>query len=84
MEEREQKAAQKATELISSFQGAFLQMSYTLHPSGIPGEAPGKSSNENWAAQYIFEHYRQFPRRKDILMTIMDGNKLFVRVCRLR
>jgi hypothetical protein len=51
MEEREPDARAKAEGLIAEFGGSFLEMMATVHPGNIPGEEPGKSSNEAWAAK---------------------------------
>lgn len=52
MEVREAGAADKARQLQQEFAGSFADFCVTLHPSGIPGEVPGKSSNEDWAARW--------------------------------
>ena len=52
MEAKEEKSDVKAKTLINTFRKSFYRMSYTVHPSGIPGEAQGKSSNESWAAKH--------------------------------
>lgn len=72
MEEREEKAALKAAGLIASFDAHFYKMSCTIHPSGISGEAQGKSSNESWAAN---QASRDYPTalKSSIIMTVMDG-----------
>ena len=51
MEERETGAQRKATRLILAYRGRFGDMFATYHPTGIPGETPGKGSNEAWAAR---------------------------------
>jgi hypothetical protein len=51
MEEREPDVADKAQQLIKMYDGRFLHMMATIHPGNIPGEEPGKSSNEAWAAK---------------------------------
>nr|POF14946.1 hypothetical protein CFP56_71893 [Quercus suber] len=72
MEEKEEKAALKAAELIASFESLFHRMSFTLHPCGIPGEAQGKSSNESWAAKQALRDYAD-DVKSDIIITVMDG-----------
>jgi len=52
MEAREPGAEAKAQQLVKEFQGRFTNLFYTLHPQDIPGEVPGKSSNEDWAARW--------------------------------
>lgn len=73
MEEKEEKSAFKAATLCSAFEQSFYKMSYTIHPTGIPGEAQGKSSNESWAAKQASEDYPDQAIKKNIVMTVMDG-----------
>ncbi|MSP11859.1 MAG: glycosyltransferase family 2 protein [Chloroflexi bacterium] len=56
MEARESGAEDKARRLIAGFQGKFAQIFYTIHPPDLPGEIPGKSSNEGWAARIAYYH----------------------------
>lgn len=56
MEAREASARAKATRLLLRYRGRFGDMFATYHPAGIPGETPGKGSNEAWAAR---EAYRR-------------------------
>lgn len=72
MEEREDNSACKAINLIKAFEDSFYKISYTLHPYSIAGEAPGKSSNESWAARQAFKDYSDEIKR-NIIVTIMDG-----------
>ncbi|MBI2887097.1 MAG: hypothetical protein HYY02_07800 [Chloroflexi bacterium] len=51
MEAKEQAAYQKASMLQEEFRESFGNIVATFHPAGLPGEAPGKSSNEAWAAR---------------------------------
>lgn len=76
MEEREEKAIAKATLLVSVFSHSFHGMSFTLHPAGIPGEAPGKSSNESWAARQVERDYPGDASKQRVIITIMDGEWL--------
>lgn len=75
MEQKEQGSAAKATRLIDEFNSSFYRMSYTVHPCGIPGEAQGKSSNENWAAVQAMKDYPQAVM-ENVLITVMDGEFL--------
>ncbi|MBI3941810.1 MAG: glycosyltransferase family 2 protein [Chloroflexi bacterium] len=54
MEAREPGAEDKARRLIAEFQDKFAQILYTIHPADLPGEIPGKSSNEGWAARMVY------------------------------
>lgn len=73
MEEKEDKSAFKAQNLISTFDQSFYKMSYTIHPSDIPGEAQGKSSNESWAGKQACKDYSDAALKPNIIMTTMDG-----------
>jgi len=73
MEEKEEKSAVKATDLIATFNKSFYKMSYTIHPQGIPGEAQGKSSNESWAAKQASKDYSDEAMKRNVILTTMDG-----------
>ena len=75
MEEREKNATAKATALIGAWSSSFFNMSFTLHTYGLPNEAPGKSSNESWAARQIISDYPSTTRKQDIVVTTMDGEQ---------
>lgn len=51
MEEREEGAEEKGRRLAEEYADRFEHVLVSMHPGGIPGEEPGKSSNENWAAR---------------------------------
>lgn len=80
LEEREIGAYAKAMGLIASFSGRFRNMSFTLHPGDLPNEAPGKSSNEAWAAQKISEDFSMSNDEDNIVVVTMDG-ELFLETC---
>ena len=76
MEEREEAAATKASNLVSTFNEYFCKIDFTIHPFDLPSEVPGKSSNESWAVKKVL---RDYPAQvegcdnRDIVITIMDG-----------
>lgn len=72
MEEKEEGSEKKAIRLLEKFHKSFFRISYTVHPSGIPGEAQGKSSNENFAATQAMRDYPDAVK-ENVLMTVMDG-----------
>ncbi|KAK5765718.1 hypothetical protein LTS12_004224 [Elasticomyces elasticus] len=72
MEEKENTAISKALDLVSTFKNSFSRMSYTLHPSGLPGEAQGKSSNESWAAKQACRDHPSVAQKCDTVITVMD------------
>jgi len=46
-----EEAARTALDVQGEFGGHFLRFAITEHPFGLPGEIPGKGSNESWAAR---------------------------------
>jgi len=56
MEAREAEAHVKAERLVTRFRGHFAGMIPTFHPAGLPGETPGKGSNEAWGAREAHIH----------------------------
>jgi hypothetical protein len=72
MEQREHNAELKAMNLIQEFVKKFRSIDFTMHPSDIPGESPGKGSNMAWAARRLSEKYNK-GKRKDVLITGIDG-----------
>jgi hypothetical protein len=55
MEEREAGSRAKGESLRAQFQDQFLDISVSVHPSGLPGEVPGKGSNVGWGARWLVE-----------------------------
>ncbi len=39
------------------YKSAFGSLTFTEHPSNLPGEIAGKHTNEAWAAKYFKKHY---------------------------
>lgn len=72
MEQREHNVELKAMNLIQEFVKKFRSIDFTLHPSDIPGESPGKGSNVAWAARKLSEKYTM-TQRKDVIITGIDG-----------
>jgi hypothetical protein len=58
MEAREAGAERKAARLLLDYRGRFGEMFASYHPAGLPGETPGKGSNEAWAARETFARLR--------------------------
>lgn len=75
METREPGAEIKALGLVSEYIKKFRFIHFTMHPSDIPGEAPGKGSNAAWAARKLSERY-SIQGRKDVIITGIDGTFL--------
>lgn len=75
METRESGAEVKAMGLVSEYMKKFRFIYFTMHPSDIPGEAPGKGSNAAWAARKLSERY-SIEERRDVIITGIDGMSL--------
>lgn len=88
MEEGERGAAAKAAELVAEFgsgtcstssssssSSSFLDLSWSLHPRGIPGESPGKASNANHGARAAVKRAAAlgFPAAR-VMVTCMDAD----------
>ncbi|KAI0385848.1 glycosyl transferase family group 2-domain-containing protein [Hypomontagnella monticulosa] len=73
MEQREHNVEMKAMSLIQEFVKKFRSIDFTLHPSDIPGESPGKGSNMAWAARKLSEKYPN-TMRKDVIVTGIDAD----------
>ncbi|KAI1409776.1 glycosyl transferase family group 2-domain-containing protein [Hypoxylon sp. FL1857] len=73
MEQREHNVELKAMNLIQEFVKKFRSIDFTLHPSDIPGESPGKGSNLAWAARKLSERY-SMGSRKDVIITGIDAD----------
>ncbi|MFA6135978.1 MAG: glycosyltransferase family 2 protein [Candidatus Paceibacterota bacterium] len=53
-EERKKSHAMPLAEKIKGeFGNSFLKLLITYHPQNLPGEKPGKGSNESWAAKQV-------------------------------
>lgn len=55
MEEAEPGAQKKGKRLARQFTDRFARVLVTVHPAHLPGEAPGKGSNQTWAARRVKE-----------------------------
>ncbi|KAI1434850.1 glycosyl transferase family group 2-domain-containing protein [Xylaria sp. CBS 124048] len=73
MEAREQNVEVKAMTIIQEFAKKFRSIDFTLHPSDIPGESPGKGSNMAWAGRKLSEKY-PLSIRKDVVITGIDAD----------
>ena len=56
MEEAEPGSQQKGERLKRRYRADFAHMLVTVHPRGLPGEVPGKGSNQAWAARRAREY----------------------------
>lgn len=75
IEERAGKEAENvANKIKEEFESKFGHFLVTTHPSDIPGEIPGKGSNETWATKRVKEEIidrEQIPY-KDIIVSVFD------------
>lgn len=76
MEARERGARTKAELLMNEYGGSFGSLSYTLHPSGIEGEAAGKSSNLSWAIRQAWYSLSERDPRTEAktVVTVIDSD----------
>ncbi|KAJ1554584.1 hypothetical protein HK405_004625 [Cladochytrium tenue] len=74
MEESEAGSEKKAIALVSRYTESFLQIVYTIHPTGLEGEIRGKASNVSWAAKQMA---RKSKNHRADLLTVMDADTCF-------
>lgn len=55
MEEREAGSRAKGDTLRTQYADKFKDITISIHPSGLPGEVPGKGSNVGWGARWLVE-----------------------------
>lgn len=73
MEQRDPEAMNVGAALSTAFADSFRSIRYTLHPSSIPGEAAGKSSNISWAARKFSSEAVSESCKADRMLTVVDG-----------
>ena len=78
MEERESEARTKAQALLAQNKGKFFHLMATFHPSGLPGEAPGKGVNETWAVRHARQELveRMGIPLDSIVVTVCDSDSV--------
>ena len=79
MEEREPAARDKAVALLALFQGRFHGLSAAFHPADLPGQAPGKATNQTWAVRLARRELVDslgIPSDR-IVVTVADADSLF-------
>jgi cellulose synthase/poly-beta-1,6-N-acetylglucosamine synthase-like glycosyltransferase len=78
MEEREPDAGDKAEALLAIYKNSFYCLKATFHPSNLPGEAPGKATNETWAVlssrEELVDHLG-IPLSQ-IVVTVIDSDSI--------
>lgn len=73
-EQREQEAQQKAFVCKQRFQKYFKDILFSFHPL-LPHEAPGKASNQTYAAKMVNEYVQEKQwSDKSVLITICDAD----------
>jgi hypothetical protein len=79
MEEREPGARDKAETLLAQYKGDFQGLTATYHPSNLPGELPGKGTNETWAVRSACREmvdHLGIPFSQ-IVVTVADSDSIF-------
>jgi len=81
MEEREGPSGKaKAERLIASTSHLFADIFASFHPSNLPGDIAGKSSNSAWAYSQILQRYAALLSKLDlsrIFLTVGDADTLW-------
>lgn len=84
MEQSEMGSEEKAKTLMTKYSSQFLDITFTMHPTGISGEIRGKSSNVAWAARHmagsaVVENDDKLAkmRHQHQILTIMDADTCF-------
>jgi len=79
MEEREPDSRDKSKHLLVMYKGSFYSLMATFHPSNLPGEAPGKATNETWAVRCAREELvdRLGIPLSQIVVTVIDSDSIF-------
>lgn len=82
MEAREQGGEAKAKRLVSDYGLQFKDIIYSLHPSGVPDETPGKGSNSNYAFQKGIREYVESSSVSEIdpnyiVVTVQDADSIY-------
>jgi cellulose synthase/poly-beta-1,6-N-acetylglucosamine synthase-like glycosyltransferase len=78
MEAADPEAEHKAEALLRRYAGCFANLLVTHHPANLPGEAPGKASNQRWAAvrarNFLVE--KQGMALENLTLTSCDADSL--------
>ncbi|KAK9467723.1 hypothetical protein V1512DRAFT_116967 [Lipomyces arxii] len=73
MEQTEQEAEEKGSDLVREFGSLFRYITYTIHPQNLPGEARGKSSNLRWVSRVASDRYDSL-MQSNVIFTAMDAD----------
>jgi cellulose synthase/poly-beta-1,6-N-acetylglucosamine synthase-like glycosyltransferase len=78
MEDVETEARKKAETLQVMFKSSFFFMMATFHPSNLPGEVPGKATNETWAVRRARDELvdRLGIPLSQIVVTVLDSDSI--------
>lgn len=82
MEAREVSVEQKAKKLVNDYILQFKDMIFTIHPSGLPDESPGKGSNSNYAWTYGIKEYIEQRSVAELdpnfaVVTVQDADSIY-------
>jgi hypothetical protein len=78
MEQKEAHSGEKAKLLIAAFDACFFDVRATFHPSGLPGEIAGKSSNVSFAAREVFRRHVGESEKASTIITVIDCKTAFI------
>lgn len=78
MEESDADGPAVARQLTDRFAVCFANLLVTYHPSGLPGEIPGKAGNQAWAARQAKKELvdRQEMALEDLTVTSCDADSV--------
>jgi cellulose synthase/poly-beta-1,6-N-acetylglucosamine synthase-like glycosyltransferase len=78
MEAADPDAEGRAAALVEHFCGCFAHLLVTYHPANLPGELPGKGTNQRWAAQQARDYLvgRLGMSLDDLTLTSCDADSL--------
>ena len=78
-EENEAGVEEKVLGLMDEYAVNFFEITFTLHPGGLEGEAAGKSSNVAWASREM--HARDPSYLKSQIITVFVSLFSFAYLC---
>ena len=78
MEEPTPELDAKIGKLRDLYVSQFMQLIFTIHPTGVPGEIPGKCSNSNYAFRQAEKSLAADGHNTDnLLVTTCDADTKF-------
>ena len=62
LEERERNSETKYNAILEKYEGRFVKIVKTIHPTGLKDEVAGKASNSDYAARQLTDYYQEHLR----------------------